>query len=162
MNSYTNLQSFRRHAKKKHEWFFEQYMLYFNKTHKPCEDINPTVSDVNNAEKREILGLDFVLNEIDINDSDYAGNEEKVFASEDYDSLIGEFLLELREKFNVTTAATCFVAEKLNYLSEINRKTLRKTFFNNLDENIELNYEAKAILHVNSPFQRMCERFRGK
>ena len=136
-------------------------MLYFNKTQKPCEDINPTVPDVNNAEKRGILGQDIVLNEIDIDDeSDYAGDEENVFASEDYDSLIGEFLLELREKFNLTTAATCFVAEKLNYLLEIDRKTLRKTFFNNLDENIEFNYKAKAVLHVNSPIQRVCERFR--
>ena len=138
-------------------------MLYFNQTHKPCDDINPAVTDVNNAEKRGILGQDFDLNEIDINDdSDYTGDEENIFASEGCDSLIGEFLLELREKFNVTTAATCFVTEKLNYLLEIDRKTLRKAFFNNLDENIELNYEAKAVLHVNSPFQRVCERFRGE
>ena len=115
LSSYTNLQSFHRHAKKKHEWLFKQYMLYFNKTHKPCEDINPTVLDVNNAEKRGILGQDLVLNEIDIDGSDYARDEENVFASGDYDSLIGEFLLGLREKLNVTTAATCFVAEKLNY-----------------------------------------------
>ena len=45
---------------------------------------------------------------------------------------------------------------------EIDRKTLRKTFVNNLDENIELNHEAKAALYVNSPFQRVCERFRGE
>ena len=88
-------------------------MLYFNETHKAYGDINPTVPNVNNAEKREILGQDFVLNKIDIDDSDYAGDEENVFASEDYDSLIAEFLLELREKFNVTTAATCFNVEKL-------------------------------------------------
>ena len=163
MSSYTNLPSFCRHAKKKHEWFFEQYMLYFNKTHKPYKDINPTVPDVNNAEKRGILGQDIVLNEINIDDeSDYAGDEENVFASEDYDSLAGEFLLELGEKFNVTAAATCFVADKLNYLLEVERKTLGKTFFNNLNEIIELNYEAKAVLHVNSPFQRVCERFRGE
>ena len=138
-------------------------MLYFNQTHKPCDDINPAVTDVNNAEKRGILGQDFDLNEIDIDDdSDYTGDEENVFASEGCDSLIGEFLLELRKKFNVTTAATCFVAEKRNYVLEIDRKTLRKTFFNNLDENIELNYETKAVLHVNSPFQRVCERFRGE
>ena len=153
-------------------------MLYFNKTHKSC-DINPAVPNVNNAEKRGILtvcnlnsspvaargilGQDFVLNEIDIDDdSDYAGDEENVFASKDCDSLTGEFLIELREKFNVTTAATCFVAEKFNYLLQIDRKTLKKTFFNNLDENIELNYEAKAVLHVHNPFQRVCERFRGE
>ena len=112
--------------------------------------------------KRGDLSQGFVLNEIDIDDSDCSGDEENVFASDDYDSLIGEFLLELREKFNLTTAATCFVAEKLNYLLEIDRKTLRKTFVNNLDENIELNHEAKAALYVNSPFQRVCERFRGE
>ena len=86
-------------------------MLYFNKTRKPC-DINPAVPDVNNAEKRGILtvcnlnsspvavrgilGQDFVLNEIDIDDdSDYAGDEENVFASKNCDSLTGEFLIEL-------------------------------------------------------------------
>ena len=70
-------------------------MLSFNK---PCEDINPALPGVNNAEKRGILGQEFVLNEIDIvNDSDYSGDEENVFASEDCDSLIGKFLLELRE-----------------------------------------------------------------
>ena len=50
---------------------------------------------MNNAEKRGILGQDFVLNAIDIDDSYYAGDEENVFASEFYDSLIGEFLLGL-------------------------------------------------------------------
>lgn len=52
------------------------------------------------------------------------------FVSEDWD---------FPETFNVTTAATSFVAEKLNLLLEIDRKTLKKTFFDNFDENIELN-----------------------
>ena len=70
-------------------------MFSFNK---PCDDIKPTVPGVNNAGKRGILGQEFVLNEIDIvNDSDYSGDEENVFASEDCDSLIGKFLLELRD-----------------------------------------------------------------
>ena len=142
---------------------FLNNILYFNKTHKPCDDINPTVTDVNNAEKRGIFGEDFDLNEIDIDDdSDYAGDEENVFASEGCDSLIGECLLELRESLMLQLQPLCFVAEKLNYLLQIDRKTLRKAFFNNLDENIELNFEAKAVLHVNSPFQRVCERFRGE
>ena len=38
----------------------------------------------------------------------------------------------------------------------IDRKTLIKAFFNNLDENIDLNYETMAVLHVNSPFQSVC------
>ena len=70
-------------------------MHYFNKTQKPCEDTNPTVPDVNNAENKGILGQDFVLNEVDIDDSDYAGDEENVVASEGYDSFIGEFLFDL-------------------------------------------------------------------
>ena len=49
-------------------------MFPFNK---PCEDINLTVPGANNAEKREILGQDFFLNEIDIDDdSDYSSDEE--------------------------------------------------------------------------------------
>ena len=40
--------------------------------------------------------------------TDYIGNK--------YNAIIAEFLLELREKFNVTTAATCFKAEKINHL----------------------------------------------
>ena len=43
---------------------------------------------------------------------------------------------------------------------KIDKKTLRKAFFNNLDENIVLNYEAKVVFHINSLFQRVCERFR--
>ena len=43
-----------------------------------------------------ILGQNTVLNNIDVDDSDYAGDEENVFASGDYVSLIGEFLLKLR------------------------------------------------------------------
>ena len=43
-----------------------------------------------------ILGQDAVLDNIDVDDSDYAGHEENVFASGDYVSLTGEFLLELR------------------------------------------------------------------
>ena len=39
---------------------------------------------------------------------------------------------------------------------------LRKISLNNLDENIELNYYTKEILHGNSSFQMVCERFRGE
>ena len=64
--------------------------------------------------------------EIDIDDgSGYTGNEENVYASEECDLLNGEFLLELEERLEVTTAVTGFVAEKLNYFLEIDRKTLR-------------------------------------
>ena len=77
------------------------------------------------CEKSGILGQDFVLN--DIVDLDYAGDEENVFASGDFDSLIGEVLLEL---------TTCFVAAKFKYLQEIDRRTFRKTFFDHLHESV--------------------------
>ena len=50
-----------------------------------------------------VLGQDFFLNDIDVDHSDYADDGENVFDSDDYDSLIVEFVLELREKFNATT-----------------------------------------------------------
>ena len=49
-----------------------------------------------------------------------------------------------------------------NLLLEIDRKHRRKTFFINSDENIELNYDAKEVLHINNQCQRVCGRFRQK
>ena len=39
-----------------------------------------------------------------------------------YDTIIGEFILELLENFNVSTKATCFVSEKIFHFLSIDRK----------------------------------------
>ena len=39
------------------------------------------------------------------------------YIENNYNTIISEFLLELREKLNVITAATCFIAEKTQPLA---------------------------------------------
>ena len=46
--------------------------------------------------------------------------------------MVGNILLELREHFNVTTKATCFIAEKMSQIVDSDRKLFgsvpRKSF----------------------------------
>ena len=77
-------------------------------------------------------------------------------------SIIAEFLLELRERFNVTTAASCFIAEKINYLLKIDKKIFQQMFTDHLDKNINSNYEDKPIPNSRSPFQKAYEKFTGQ
>ena len=43
------------------------------------------------------------------------------FDSFNFEQAIAEILLELREIFKTSTAATCFVSEKLKYILDIDR-----------------------------------------
>ena len=84
------------------------------------------------------------------------------YIENNYNTIISEFLLELREKLNVITAATCFIAEKINHLLKTDRRIFQKMLTDNLDKNINLNYEVKTSLNSSSPFQRACEKFTGQ
>ena len=76
-NRYTNLQSFRRHVKSKHCWFFEQYVKYFNTQQAAADE---TDLFVNNADIQEVDDLQ----------------------EDDFFDLIANLLLEFREKYNVS------------------------------------------------------------
>ena len=61
-------------------------------------------------------GPNFDADEVNTNNSN---DEEKRntlndFDSIDYENLIGECLLELRENFKISTAVTCFVSETIS------------------------------------------------
>ena len=66
-------------------------------------------------------------------------------------------MLDLRETFNVTTAATCkiseFITDILRIEWELFAKAIEKSLLRNesLDSNL-LNFETKEILHSESPF----------
>ena len=72
-----------------------------------------------------------------------ADDEEDFETEEDFDhtndhtlpninTVVGNILLELTEQFNVTTKATCFIAEKMSQIIDSDRKrfssVLRKSF----------------------------------
>ena len=76
-------------------------------------------------------------------------------------------MLDLRETFNVTTAATCkiseFIIDILRIEWELFAKAIEKSLLRNesLDSNL-LNFETKEILHSESPFTLFKHDFVGK
>ena len=105
---FTNLQSYRRHVKSKHVWFFERYMKYFRAvltTNEKQQGCQGTISDIE-------LSVDGQVEEPDETAMpNNKSTKESDFDSFNFEQAIAEILLELRENFKTSTAATCFVSE---------------------------------------------------
>ena len=109
---YTDLQSFQRHVKSKHCCFFEQHMKYFNTQQAAADEAdlsvnNPDIQEVDDLQQDDFSAapwedLQEGLNGLDTDKS-----------SVNHFDLIANLLLELREKYNMSTSATCFISEKL-------------------------------------------------
>ena len=78
--------------------------------------------------------------------------------------LIANFLLELREKYNVSTSATCFISEKLGRIVEQDRNMFANKILKVLhkDENFVQSYESRMTVHMVSPFVKACRKFTGQ
>ena len=110
-SSFTNQQSFRRHAKSKHKWFFEQHMKFVNsKTNGNTHFLQGNANGGDDYEEITNDGNDSSnLNETDSFESSAEGFLEDAadysFDNIDFDNVIGEMLLDFWGNFNVTTAA---------------------------------------------------------
>ena len=64
--------------------------------------------------------------------------------------LIANLLLELREKYNVSTSATCFIREKLGHIVEQDRNMFANKILKVLhkDENFVQSYELRMTVHM--------------
>ena len=97
LRTYRNLQSFKNHAKSKHSWFYDEHIKCRNRD---------AVNTHGDSDNDEVLS-----NLLDDNDQDDVstgdGDVENLFV--DHKDVVASILLELREKYNVTTAATCFI-----------------------------------------------------
>ena len=117
--TFTNQQSFRRHVKQKHSWFNESHMIYFKNQTIQSVNANEQENSTVEAEQHHAADVDADYDGLEncsmINDSDII--DEDFVEGFDYDTITGEFLLELRENFNVSTKATCFVSEKIFHFS---------------------------------------------
>ena len=69
-------------------------------------------------------------------------------------------MLELRENFKKSTAATCFASEKIKYIIDINKKIHMKILLKSQRKDIEdaaplsddvFSYEANAVSHLRIP-----------
>ena len=107
--SYNNLQNFRRHVRDKHLWFFETYLKVFDKDLPINLDIRQRdqndFSPVENIVDRE---EDFEIEE------DFYHFDDHILPN--FNTVVGNILLELRGHFNATTKATCFIAEKMSQI----------------------------------------------
>ena len=86
--------------------------------------------------------------------------QENNFDSFNFGQVIAEILLELRENFKTSTAATCFASEKIKYIIDINKKIYMKILIKFLRKDIEdaapssddvFSYETNAISHLRIP-----------
>ena len=83
----------------------------------------------------------------------------------DHMSLISQLLLELREKSNITTAATMFLSEKILNLIRIDQKEHSSRIYRSLKQNqnnFKLDHETNVILFSRSPFELPCQHFCGQ
>ena len=96
---------------------------------------------------------------------------ESDFDSFNFEQAIAEILLGLREILKTSTAATCFVSEKIKYILDIDRQIHMKLLIKFLRKDIEdaappsdivFSYETNAIISSQSPFSKACSKFSGE
>ena len=165
---FTNLQSYRRHVKSKHVWFFERYMKYFRAvltTNEKQQGCQGTIFDIE-------LNVDGQVEEPD--GSAMPNNnstKESDFDSFNFEEAIAEILLELKKNFKTSTVATCFVSEKIKYILDIDRQIHMKLLTKSVRKDIEdaappsdivFSYETIAIISSQSPFSKACSIFSGE
>ena len=80
-------------------------------------------------------------------------------------TVVGNILLELREHFNFTTKATCFITEKMSQIIDSDRKlfssVLRKSF---VESGIrEIGHQVNnSLLKSESRYSTACKHFTGE
>ena len=81
-----------------------------------------------------------------------------------FDDLVSGFLLELREKYNTTTEATCFVSEQVSKILVLDGKVRNSMLKSSLNRNgnFSLGYEPDMIMSYKNPFAQAFDKFAGK
>ena len=114
-HGFTNCQSLRRHIKSRHRWFYDTHFQ-------------------GNRNEEALADNDSVyLN----SDDDHNVNEEEEINQPDetdFIDILADLLLELRERYNITTDCTCVVSEKLKSILDMERKTFSKSIRESLDK----------------------------
>ena len=96
---------------------------------------------------------------------------ESVFDSFNSEQATAKILLELSENFRTSTAATCFISEKIKYILDIDRQIHMKILIKSLRKDIEdavppsyivFSYETNAIIAFQNPFSKACSKFSGE
>ena len=152
---FTNIQSYRKHARDKLTWFYNTHLKRYDKNASISEpflltapndqeDVDSTVDNSRNDTVNN--GSDLTYN----CDVHVRGKGEEVLHYEDFnqDVIVGSFLLGLRENFNTTTEAICFINEKVNEIIclEIKiRVSMIKESLRRNHDNFLIDYETELL-----------------
>ena len=159
---YSNLQSFLRQVKSKHCCFFEQHMKYFNTQQATADEADLSINNPNIREIDDLQQDDF--SEAAMEDLQEGFNKlDADQSSVNHFDFIANLLLEIREKYNMSTSAPCFIKEKL-CISQSKTKMFANKILNVLhkDENFVQSYELRMTAHMVSPFAEACQKFTGQ
>ena len=81
-----------------------------------------------------------------------------------FNTVVGNILLELREHFNVTTKTNYFIAEKMSQIIDSDRKrfsgVLRKSFVESVIR--EIGHQVNSLLKSESRYSTACKHFIGE
>ena len=103
---YTNIQGFRRHHKSNPSWFYDSFIRrYAGENHNRQVEVDEvSLTDEN------ILIEPPDQDEESMDEEPSDPENHLTYSMFDFNDLVSGFLLELREKYNTTTEATCFVS----------------------------------------------------
>ena len=163
---YTNIQSFRRHVKEKHVWFYDKHLRRYERG-SLRHDILMPVDNVLEAEHENFNQDEVMGNEEQIEGDDNGKGEKEILSYKNFnhDLVVANFLLGLRENFNTTTEAMSFVSEKnhekICLEQKIRISMIRESFKRN-HEGFQIGYETEMIMDCVSPLASAFDKFKGK
>ena len=148
-SSFTSIRSYKRHIRRLHKEFHTKNM--FTRENAAVEEnFNPEAAEIPNP-----------LPETEHNNNNADMEEEhNEMRQTDYNSIVGDFLLELREHHKTTGAACDFVSQKIKVLMEKERYSYQQQIRTNLNENnININNELESLLSSSGACSDALEGF---
>ena len=170
---FTNIESYRRHARDKHTWFYNTHLKRYDKNASISDPFLLTASNDQGDEDNNTV--DNSLNDAVNNGSDLthncdvdmrvSGNGEEVLHYKDFnqDVIVGSFLSGLRENFNTTTEAICFLSEKINKIIclEIKVSMIKESLKRNHND-VLTDYETELIMDCVTHLPSHLKSLQGK
>ena len=112
------MQSFRRHLKSYHSWFYDSFVRRFAGENHNCQ---VEVDEVGIIDEN-ILIEPPDQDEESMNEEPIDPEDHLTYNMLDFNDLVSGFLSELKEKCNTTTEVKCFVSEHVSKILVLNGK----------------------------------------
>ena len=161
-----NIQSFRRHVKEKHVWFYDKHLRRYERGSLRHDILTP-VDNVLEAEHEHFNQDEVMGNEEQIGGDDNSKGEEEILSYKNFNHylVVANFLLGLRKNVSTTTEAISFVSEKnhekICLEQKIRISMIRESFKRN-HEGFQIDYETEMIMDCVSLFASAFDKFKGK